>query len=38
MAAWQILIVEPPIEDVPVVGFVESSKVPGLYIGYGNVG
>lgn len=38
MTAWQVLLIEPPVQHAPTVGFVQSSQVPGLYIGYGNVG
>lgn len=40
MAAWQIVTIEPPIISgpAPTIGFVQSSKVPGLYVGYKSVG
>ena len=40
MAAWQNVVIEPPMtrQPVPVIGFVQSAKVPGLYVGYKSVG
>ena len=40
MAVRQRVIIVPPIAGgpVPVISFVESSKVPGLYVGYKSVG
>ena len=37
--AWQIFLIDPPITPVPapITGFVQSSKVPGLYVGYKTV-
>jgi hypothetical protein len=37
--AWQIFLIDPPIGPVPtpLTGFVQSSKVPGLYVGYKTV-
>ena len=36
--AWQILLIDPPVGPVPLTGFVQSSRVPGLYVGYKTVG
>jgi hypothetical protein len=38
MVAWQIVKIDPPIGPVPIVGVVQSTKVPDLYVGYKSVG
>lgn len=38
MVASQIVTIDPPIGLVPVVGVVQSVRVPDLYVGYKSVG
>lgn len=38
MVAWQLVSIDPPIGAGLPIGVVESRRVPGLYVGYKNVG